>query len=203
MATLRKAKLIHKVTCNHSGGIIDPDDCIVNFINKRNEEKVFVGTNDEGLRNTLRNLGTVPIFFFNRQVLIMDTPSDAFKQKMDLKELLKLEPTKQEQKFIKSNRDIIDRIKEEEKEEERKKNIAKNKEIYCMGIKTKLAKGANPLSMPKKQIKPKVDRQKQDYFLRKEFPGEIKKKRRLRKGKRSRELSLKKKEEKKIEEKED
>ena len=93
MATLRKAKLIHKVTCSHQGGIIDPDDCIVNFINKRNEEKVFVGTNDEELRNTLRNLGTVPIFFFRRQVLIMDTPSDAFTQKMNLKELLKLEPT--------------------------------------------------------------------------------------------------------------
>jgi rRNA-processing protein FCF1 len=58
--------LIHKVSCNHSGGIIDPDECIANFINKRNEEKVFVGTNDEDLRNELRNLGTVPIFFFKR-----------------------------------------------------------------------------------------------------------------------------------------
>ena len=65
----------------------------MNFINKRNEEKVFVGTNDEDLRNELRNLGTVPIFFFKRQVLIMDTPSDAMNQKMKLKELLKMEPT--------------------------------------------------------------------------------------------------------------
>jgi len=30
----------------------------------------------------------------------MDTPSDAFNDKMKLKELLKLEPTKQEKKFI-------------------------------------------------------------------------------------------------------
>lgn len=46
-----------------------------------------------------------------------------------------------------------------------------------MGIKTKLAKGANPLSI-KKALK------------RKSFPGEIsKKKRRLRKGKRSKILS--------------
>ena len=66
MATLKKAKMIHKVSCSHTGGIIDPDDCITHFINKRNEEKVFVGTNDEDLRNTLRNLGTVPIFFFRR-----------------------------------------------------------------------------------------------------------------------------------------
>ena len=62
--TLRKAKFIHKVSCNHSGGILDPDECIMNFINKRNEEKVFVGSNDEDIRNDLRNLGTVPIFFF-------------------------------------------------------------------------------------------------------------------------------------------
>lgn len=65
----------------------------MNFINKKNEEKVFVGTNDEDLRNELRNLGTVPIFFFKRQVLVMDTPSDAFTDKMALKELMKLEPT--------------------------------------------------------------------------------------------------------------
>jgi rRNA-processing protein FCF1 len=61
---LRQAKLIHKTPCKHSGGILDPDECILNFIDKRNEEKVFVCTNDYDLRNDLRNLGTVPIFFF-------------------------------------------------------------------------------------------------------------------------------------------
>ena len=71
-ATLNKAKLIHKTSCNHPGGIIDPDECIVNFIGKRNEEKVFVGTNDSNLRNSLRNIGVVPIFFFRKEVLIMD-----------------------------------------------------------------------------------------------------------------------------------
>ena len=92
--TLKAAKLIHKMSCNHGGGIIEPDECIMNFIDRRNEAKVFVGTNDENLRNDLRNLGTVPIFFFKRQVLIMDTPSDAFNDKMALKEVLKMEPTK-------------------------------------------------------------------------------------------------------------
>ena len=74
--TLHRAKLIHKCSCKHSGGVIDPDDCILDFVGKRNEEKVFVGTNDEELRNQLRNLGTVPIFFFKQGQLIMDTPSD-------------------------------------------------------------------------------------------------------------------------------
>lgn len=49
--TLRQAKLIHKTPCSHPGGILDPDECIAKFINKKNEEKVFVGTNDEDLRN--------------------------------------------------------------------------------------------------------------------------------------------------------
>ena len=65
----------------------------MNFIDKRNEAKIFVGSNDEDLRNDLRNLGTVPIFFFKAQVLIMDTPSDTFHEKMKLKETMKLEPT--------------------------------------------------------------------------------------------------------------
>jgi hypothetical protein len=69
-----------------------------------------VGTNDQALRNELRNLGTVPIFFFRKQVLIMDTPGDAFTDKMKLKELLKLEPTIQEKKYIKKNADIILKI---------------------------------------------------------------------------------------------
>jgi hypothetical protein len=61
--------------------------------------------------------------------------------------------------------------------EEKEKEREKVKDIYCMGIKTKLAKGANPLSI-KKPLK------------RKSFPGEInKKKRRTRKGKRSKLLS--------------
>ena len=47
---------------------------------------MFVSTNDEELRNQLRNLGTVPIFFFRKEVSIMDTPTEAFTEKMKLKE---------------------------------------------------------------------------------------------------------------------
>ena len=34
--TLKNAKLIHKCSCLHSGGILDPDDCIRNFVGERN-----------------------------------------------------------------------------------------------------------------------------------------------------------------------
>ena len=149
----------------------------MNFINKRNEEKVFVGTNDEDLRNDLRNLGTVPIFFFKRQVLIMDTPSDAFEEKMKFKEMLKMEPTIREKKILRGQQDIIRKIQHEKLVEDKIKYRNNIKDLYCMPeYKKKTAKGPNPLSMKKKQIKPKVN------------PGMIKK-RRFRKGKRSRELS--------------
>ena len=169
--------MIHKTPCNHGGGCIDPDECVLTFINKKNEEKVFVGTNDSELRNNLRNLGTVPIFFFKQEVLIMDTPSDAFNDKMKFKELLKLEPTKQEKKYILQNKEVIKKVQEEERIKEKMKDREKVKDLYCMGIKTKLAKGPNPLSMRK-------------AGKRAPFPGEIAKKRRPRKGKRSKQLSL-------------
>ena len=56
-----------------------------------------------------------------------------------------------------------------------------------MGIKTKLAKGPNPLSMRKKQVADK------DEVPRIISPGAISKKKRPRKGKRSKELSALKK----------
>ena len=182
-ATLQKAKLTHKTPCKHDGGIIDPDDCIRAFVANRNEEKVFVGTQDNDLRNELRNMGTVPLFFFRQQVLIMDTPSEQFQEKMALKEKLKLEPTMHEKAFLKSQREIIERVKQEQLLAEKNKRRDAVKDLYVMGIKKKIAKGPNPLSMKKKQLKVA------------DFPGKIAKvkKRRLRKGKRSRELSQQKK----------
>lgn len=70
-----------KESCKHPGGILPPDECIKHFINKRNEHKVFVGTNDEELRNELRNLGTTPIFFVKKSVLIMDSPTEITEEK--------------------------------------------------------------------------------------------------------------------------
>ena len=99
--TLAVARKTVKLPCNHPGGIIPPDECILNYIGKRNESKVFVGTNDEELRNKLRNNGTCPIFFFKYNVLVMDAPSNVSDQKFKLKEQLKMEPTKQEKQFLK------------------------------------------------------------------------------------------------------
>ena len=75
--TMKQARLTVKLPCEHTGGILEPDECILSYIGKKNENKVFVGTNDEDLRNKLRNNGSVPIFFFNHSnILIMDSPSE-------------------------------------------------------------------------------------------------------------------------------
>jgi rRNA-processing protein FCF1 len=79
--TLREAKKVVKESCKHPGGILPADECIKIFINRRNEAKLFVGTNDEDLRNDLRNLGTVPIFFFKHNVLVMDSPTEITEEK--------------------------------------------------------------------------------------------------------------------------
>ena len=79
--TLKEAKKIVKESCKHSGGILPPDECLKIFIGKKNESKLFVCTNDEELRNELRNLGTVPIFFFKNNVLVMDAPTEITEEK--------------------------------------------------------------------------------------------------------------------------
>lgn len=79
--TLLEAKKVIKESCAHPGGILPPDECIRNFIGKKNEAKHFVCTNDEDLRNDLRNLGTVPIFFFKYGILVMDAPTEITEEK--------------------------------------------------------------------------------------------------------------------------
>ena len=79
-----------------------PDECIKTYISSRNESKVFVASNDEDLRNYFRNeVGAVPLFFIKNNVLIMDSPSEVTQTKFQLKEQLKLEPTRAEKKFFK------------------------------------------------------------------------------------------------------
>jgi rRNA-processing protein FCF1 len=79
--TIKEAKRIVKESCKHTGGCIDADECIKNYIDKKNESKMFVCTNDEELRNHLRNLGTVPVFFFKYGVLVMDSPTEITEEK--------------------------------------------------------------------------------------------------------------------------
>ena len=74
--TLKESKRLVKESCKHPGGILPPDECIKLFIDKRNESKHMVCSNDEELRNHLRNLGTVPIFFFRKGILVMDSPTE-------------------------------------------------------------------------------------------------------------------------------
>ena len=75
--TLKMANSTVKLSCKHPGALVSPDECMKSFIGTRNESKVFVGTQDENLRNYLRNeVGAVPIFFMKNAILVMDSPSE-------------------------------------------------------------------------------------------------------------------------------
>eukprot|EP00349_Pseudokeronopsis_sp_Brazil_P004490 CAMPEP_0202963526 /NCGR_PEP_ID=MMETSP1396-20130829/7528_1 /ASSEMBLY_ACC=CAM_ASM_000872 /TAXON_ID= /ORGANISM="Pseudokeronopsis sp., Strain Brazil" /LENGTH=135 /DNA_ID=CAMNT_0049684815 /DNA_START=75 /DNA_END=482 /DNA_ORIENTATION=- len=85
--TLAATKKIVKESCKHPGGCIPADECIKTFIGKKNESKLFVATNDEVLRNELRNLSVVPTFFFKKGcVLVLDAPTEIAIEKHRLKE---------------------------------------------------------------------------------------------------------------------
>ena len=117
--TLKQARLTVKLPCGHSGGIVDPDECIMAYIGKRNENKAFVATNDEELRNKIRNNGSAPLFFYNKSnVLIMDSPSDVSEAKFKIREQMKLEPTKAEKMFLKGQEAAIFEQQMEELEEQ-------------------------------------------------------------------------------------
>jgi hypothetical protein len=54
---------------------------------------------------------------------------------------------------LKGQKSEIRQFIRDEKKRELKKVRDKQKDIYCMGLKTKLAKGPNPLSVKSKNIK--------------------------------------------------
>ena len=91
-----------------------------------------------------------------------------------------MEPSKQEKKFLQGQKKAIAEQLKQERIDSHLKSKEAYKDLYCMGISQKVAKGPNPLSMLKKRKKviskePKI------------------KKRRIRKGKRSKVLSAQKK----------
>lgn len=55
--------------------------------------------------------------------------------------------------MLKSQSELIAKLKLEEAIKEKIKYRESIKDLYCMGIKTKLAAGPNPLSMRKKTVK--------------------------------------------------
>jgi len=75
----------------------------------------------------------------------------------------------------------------EDRDEQHKKERGKVKDMLCMGVSKRVARGPNPLSIKKKAINKDASRGKKKR---------VRTTRRVRKGKRSKELSALKKEEK-------
>ena len=115
---LDQCKKIVKLPCKHTGGILSPDQCIKEFIGTKNESKVFLATNDEQLRNYMRDeIGSVPLFFLKNAILIMDSPSEVAKAKFQIKEQLKLEPSKQDKRFLKQQKSDVELFLKQERVE--------------------------------------------------------------------------------------
>ena len=86
----------------------------------------------------------------------MDAPSEVSQAKFEIKEQLKLEPTRAEKKFLKAQKTEVEQFLVSEAKEQRKEEKNKTKGLLCMGVQNKMAKGPNPLSILKKTIqKPK------------------------------------------------
>lgn len=135
------AKRMEKRRCGHKE-TLSSFDCIKSITNVDGENKYryLVVTQEERLRNSLRNIAGVPLCFLHRSVLIMEPLSKVTKRVVDAVERMKLTQGL-------NSVDAGKRIRPEENEEEQTEDEIKRK-------KAKKVKGVNPLAMKKKQKKP-------------------------------------------------
>lgn len=134
------AKRMEMRRCNHKE-TLSSFDCIKSITNVDGENKFryVVVTQDERLRNSLRNVAGVPLCFLYRSVLVMEPMSTVTKRVVQAVERMKLT---QGLNSIDAGKRAHD---ESENDDDQGQEQAKKK---------KKIKGVNPLAMKKKQKKP-------------------------------------------------
>ena len=152
--------------CKHN--LMNPTNCIRDYIGKKNNLKYFVATQDNFLRIQLRKIPGVPLIFFEQNMLLMDKPSRISIEASERRENLKEEPKKKEKKLLNEKKDeisnfLVEEFKNSKYYKQKKEEFKINK---LMGKIRKKAKGPNPLSVKKKQ----------SYYIQKEKDFEYKKK---------------------------
>jgi U3 small nucleolar RNA-associated protein 23 len=137
--------------CTH--GIKYPEECIREFIGKRNQKKHFVATQDMMLRRELRKVPGVPIVYFDNNLILVEKPSIASEEAYTKRESLKQEPQKSERKGLsEQKKEANNFMKEEYKHSLHFQR--KDEDLKLMRINGRLkrkAKGPNPLSCLKKK----------------------------------------------------
>ena len=138
--------------CKHDN--MFPEDCIRNKIGKKNYEKYYVATQDQHLRKDLRLIPSVPILYFDNNIVFIEKPSFSTMEAYKGRENLKMEPLKDEKKQLNSQRkEVNEFMKEEYKKTMYFKSKQENlKLLRINGRLKKKAKGPNPLSCLKKKV---------------------------------------------------
>ena len=74
--TLELARKYKRDPCVHAG-TTTAKECILKIIGKKNSKKVFLATQDKGLREAVRNIPCVPLIYFKHGIMTFDPPSQA------------------------------------------------------------------------------------------------------------------------------
>lgn len=125
------AKRCEQRRCRHEP-TKEPFACILDLIGKTNKHKYMVATQDDLLREKLRRVAGVPLFYLKSGQILFEPPSIATIEKWKEVETLKTLPDKKEL-------ERLDKIVPVEKPEPVKKK--------------KTVKGVNPLAVKKRKTK--------------------------------------------------
>lgn len=140
--TCNWAKRLNVHKCGHKQ-VVSAADCLLSQIGKKNEDHWWLATQDRKLRDCLRSIPCAPCWFFCAYGVELERPSDAALLMAKEQEKEKLKIPKQE-RGMKALQDL-DRL-----------SRRKEKSLWRRNV----AKGPNPLSCKKKQLKVQQEAQK-------------------------------------------
>ena len=137
--------------CSHN--LLNPINCIQNYIGKKNKNKYFVATQDKFLRSQLRKIPGVPLIFFDQNMLLIEKLSRISIEASERRESLKEDPQKKEKIELKEKKNeikefLIEEYKNSKYYKQKQEEFKLNK---LMGRVKKKALGPNPLSVKKKK----------------------------------------------------
>ena len=133
---------IHCEVVTGDGSGTTPTDEIISLVGETNRSKYLVATQEDTLRDHLRNVPGVPLFHIQRTVLLLEAPSSSSKHISAHQEAKKLKGfSSTEMETFKNAR----KVKMQERAEKRRNDGVAG------GPKKQIAKGPNPLSCLKKK----------------------------------------------------
>lgn len=137
--------------CDHQ---LNPSQCILKLLGKKNFKKYLVATQDMTLRKIIRHdIPGVPIIFFYQNMILLEKPSTTSLLASEKREDLKQQPTKDEKKNLSVDKIEINKYMKDEymKSSHFKRILEEQKLMKINGRSSKKAQSPNPLSRLKKK----------------------------------------------------